>query len=61
MSYSDNIREELALKRATRNEKLQRVFTRPPAQGALHEAQKEAVEARRLADAAAAKAKAAKK
>jgi hypothetical protein len=41
--------DELARKRTVRDEKMQRVLTRPQEQSALRDAEREATEARRLA------------
>lgn len=70
MSYSQNMRDELARKRATPNNKLRRIFAKPeqveregdnivinpPNEDALARAEREAKEARKAADEAKARA-----
>jgi hypothetical protein len=49
-SYSQSMRDELAQKKVTRDEKLRQVFQRPAMKSALREAEREAAEARAAAD-----------
>lgn len=47
---NDNIREGFKNRRTTRDAKLARILTRPVAQSALRDAERDAKEARRLAE-----------